>query len=79
MPYKGKFFPGSGFSSGVIFARKWGLEMLLGKCLKVIDLLTMSSLCKCFCVGKKVNTFTPRYIFIPYFNENKRCMEAMQL
>ena len=46
MPCKGKFFPGRGFSSGAMFAKKWGLEMFWGKCLKIIDLLTMSSLCK---------------------------------
>ena len=62
MPCKGKFFPGRGFSSGAIFAKNWGLEMFLGKCLKIIDLLTMSSLCQCFCVAKKANTFTPRGI-----------------
>ena len=60
MPCKGKFFPGRGFSSGAIFAKKWGLEMFWGKCLKIIDLLTMSSLCQCFCVAKKANTFIPR-------------------
>ena len=60
MPCKGKFFLGRGFSSGAIFAKKWGLEMFWGKCLKIIELLTMSSVCQCFFVAKKANTFTPR-------------------
>ena len=78
MPCKGKFFPGRGFSSGAIFAKKWGLEMFWGKCLKIIDLLTMSSLYKCFCKAKKGQDFyspgskSIGHYFHPYFDANQR-------
>ena len=76
MPSKGKFFPGRGFSSGAIFAKKWGLEMFWGKCLKIVDLLIMSSLFKWFFMAKKVQYFyspgtkSIGHNFNPYFDAN---------
>ena len=37
MPGKGKFSREEGFLGGPVFARKWGLESFLGKCLKQIQ------------------------------------------